>query len=302
MTPTHIVFHGHCPDGTVAAWVLDRALPGAHQLHPYTHGGPVPQPVGGTVWVVDVAFDAATLDAWAQRCDRIIVLDHHVTNAELLAERNDPLELTLQRAADPDWRGVTVSIVMERSGAGLAADAAAAVAPGFEVPAFVLDIEDRDLWRWARTSSRQVCAALDGELDGLELTGMFAALDTLNDRPRAELIAVGAEHLALFDATVDELCDQVQTIRIDRWQVPMVQVPQKHYGSQVGHTLLHRHPDAPFAAYWYRDDDSIQVGLRSDDRRVDVSQVAASFGGGGHRNASGLSCRTLDDLARRPAS
>ena len=81
--------------------------------------------------------------------------------------------------------------------------------------------------------------------------------------------------------------------------VPLAQVPEKRLGSLVGARLLALHPHAAFAGYWIADTDTgcVQVGLRSEDSRVDVAHVAARFGGGGHRNAAGFSCRDLTEVA-----
>lgn len=296
--PTHIVHHGHCPDGTVAAWLIGRSITGPCQYYPYAHSQPAPEPVGGTVWVLDVAFDATTLERWAERCDRVIVLDHHLTNAERLAHLNQPLGETLAQISDPSWRGLAVTIDMQRSGAGLAAEAAATIFTDTQTPEFILDIEDRDLWRWARSRSRDVCAAVDHAVTGLDLDATLDALDSIATQPRDDLTALGAALNASFDAAVEELCECAEQVRVGHWDVPLVEVPEKRYGSHVGHMLLDRYPDAPFAGYWYRENGNVHVGLRSSDNRVDVAHVASDFGGGGHRNAAGLSCLDLAHLSR----
>lgn len=299
-----VVFHGRCPDGAVAAWMLSRALDGPVRLLPYLHGGPLPEPASDEVWVLDVAFSAETLQAWADRCSRVFVLDHHQTSAAMLAGRIDPLAVTLAHAVDPAFRGVGVSIAMEHSGAGLAAAAACALDPATTVPDFVFDIEDRDLWRWGRAQSREVCAAIDAvaDVDALAPEALFAVFDGLADLEREELAAQGAPIIAAFDHRVDELCHAVRLVDIAGSTVPVVEVPEARFGSEVGHRLLELHPDAPFSGYWYHaaEGAGLRVGLRSDDGRADVEQVAARFGGGGHRNASGLMCVSLADLATPP--
>lgn len=57
----------------------------------------------------------------------------------------------------------------------------------------------------------------------------------------------------------------------------------------AAHEMLSKYPDAPFTACWFRRaDGQIQYSLRSEDSRLDVSEVAKSLGGGGHRNAAGF--------------
>jgi hypothetical protein len=294
---TNVIFHAGCPDGRTAAWVIGRALGTPVAFHPHAHGSEPPVlDAAGDVWIVDIAFDLAQLQAWADSHPRVLVLDHHLTAAERLATVNEPLDVTLARAVDPRWRGLSVSIVMDRSGAGLAAVASRTLAPQLDIPDFVLDIEDRDLWRWARPCSREVCAAFD-ELTALGTTA--EGLDTVASLSRDELVGIGAPVVAALDESVEQMSLGATVVDIAGWKVPLAQVPEKRLGSFVGARLLQLHPDAPFAGYWLTDPDTgmLQVGLRSTDDRLDVAHVAERFGGGGHRNSAGLSCRVLGDLA-----
>lgn len=302
--PVDLVFHGRCPDGLTAAWVLGRALGVPATLVPFVHGDPVPAPAHSEVWVLDVAFAPEVLRAWAGDGRRVFVLDHHKSNAELLDGLLVPLEVTLARAADPTWCGLSATVTMERSGAGLAAAAATVLSPGFAVPDLVHDIEDRDLWRWQRDGSRAVCAAIDAEVDPeqLDAEAALAALDRLAGRPRAELAETGRRLIAALDERVAELCRNSRSVQVAGMTVPFAEIPEARFGSDVAHRLLALHPDAPFAGTWQRrpDTGSLRIGLRSEDRRADVAEIAARFGGGGHRNAAGLSCRDLADLAVTP--
>ena len=59
--------------------------------------------------------------------------------------------------------------------------------------------------------------------------------------------------------------------------------------SEIGHALLIAYPKAPFVVM-YQDIPGKRVfSLRSEDSRMDVSEVAKARGGGGHRNAAGYS-------------
>jgi hypothetical protein len=294
----NVIFHAACPDGRTAAWVISRALGTAIAFHPHAHGTEPPTlDPAGDVWIVDIAFDLAQLQTWAGSHRRVLVLDHHLTAAERLSAVNEPLDVTLARATDPNWRGLSVSLDMDRSGAGLAAVASRTLAPRLDIPEFVFDIEDRDLWRWARPHSREVCAAFD-ELTTPGTT--TEGLDAVALLSRDDLIAIGAPAVAALDESVEQTSLRATIVEIAGWQVPLAQVPEKRIGSFVGARLLQLHPDAPFTGYWLADPETglLQVGLRSTDERLDVAHVAERFGGGGHRNSAGLSCRTLGELAR----
>ena len=57
--------------------------------------------------------------------------------------------------------------------------------------------------------------------------------------------------------------------------------------SEIGARLA---PDCDFAMIWYYDheDRDIKVSLRAFHEKVDVSEIAKKFGGGGHKKAAGF--------------
>jgi hypothetical protein len=121
---------------------------------------------------------------------------------------------------------------------------------------------------------------------------------------RDVLLAIGTPIVAALDATVERLCGTAAMVDVAGWTVPLAEVRDKRDGSLVGARLLEIYADAPFAGYWMADAETgeVQVGLRSTNDRIDVAHVAARFGGGGHRNAAGLTCTSLADLATPPVT
>jgi hypothetical protein len=59
--------------------------------------------------------------------------------------------------------------------------------------------------------------------------------------------------------------------------------------SEIGHELIVNNDCINFAAVYSANVNNFSFSLRSDYNRTDVSKIALSYGGGGHRNASGLS-------------
>jgi hypothetical protein len=294
-----IVYHGGCPDGLTAAWLLARTGPA--RAFPHHHGDDPPGLAGtGELWCVDLTFDHDTLLRWSGRFGRIFVLDHHVTGLREHLQRNQPLETTLDQAADPSWRGIAVTIDEARSGCGLAAQAVAALHPAMDIPEFVADIEDRDLWRWARPGSRDVCFALEDAFASDRFADVCARLERAALLSRSALQHAGAELAEAFDRQCARYADAATWHTVAGHPVPLARIEHKQYGSATANLLLQRNPEVPFAGYWHTDEKAthINVGLRSETHRHDVSVIAGRYGGGGHRNAAGLRCSDLDDLAR----
>jgi len=69
--------------------------------------------------------------------------------------------------------------------------------------------------------------------------------------------------------------------------VPVAHAPYA-FASDLAHEMLKAYPQAPFAAVVVDAYGGRTYSLRSEDGRRDVSEVARSFGGGGHRNAAGF--------------
>jgi nanoRNase/pAp phosphatase (c-di-AMP/oligoRNAs hydrolase) len=105
------------------------------------------------------------------------------------------------------------------------------------------------------------------------------------------LVEDGKAILRSHSANIEKFIADAYVDTINGHMVPIVNVPY-HYASDTAHALLQKYPEAPFTACWFRRGDGmIQYSLRSEDSRKDVSAIAKSFGGGGHRNAAGYQVR-----------
>ena len=90
-----------------------------------------------------------------------------------------------------------------------------------------------------------------------------------------------------FDQKVAEIGRLSRRGMIDGNEVPLCNCPPM-FASEVGHWLLEENPFAPFAATYSDQGKSRGYSLRSRDDRLNVSEIARKFGGGGHRNAAGF--------------
>jgi uncharacterized protein len=103
-----------------------------------------------------------------------------------------------------------------------------------------------------------------------------------------EVVKNGGIILLAHKKNVEQSCENAYIEVIDGHSVPAVNVPY-HYASDCADWLLKANPAAPFAAAWFkRGDGMLAFSLRSRDDRLDVSEIAKRFGGGGHRNAAGF--------------
>lgn len=300
--PEVCLFHGSCDDGFGAAWVVRNRWPDrAIHFEGLVYGKSFDRLrfAGQRVLMVDFSFKADFLRSWMtmpERPDSIAILDHHKTaQVELIPFTSLPVGRSREAAPDlgdlaarlehefaaRDTAGlprVVAAFDMERSGARMAWDFCF---PGRSAPDLVALVEDRDLWRFRfGDTTREFSAALRTYPHDFE-TWTEIAQDVTRVINEGRIVLRGHQkNIAAF-------CEHVYPVRIDEHVVPCVNVPY-HYASDCADALLKLFPDAPFAVAWFRrGDNKVQLSLRSENGRVDVSQVAARRGGGGHRNAAG---------------
>jgi nanoRNase/pAp phosphatase (c-di-AMP/oligoRNAs hydrolase) len=155
--------------------------------------------------------------------------------------------------------------------------------PDKPIPLFLKLIQDRDLWMLKDERTRPFSAALRTNEHS------FAFFNDLkDDNTVLELVDAGELVLKGHEKNIKSFLKHAYEMDIGGYIVPAVNVPY-HYASDTANELLKQYPEAPFAACWFMTEkNKRQFSLRSENSRIDVSEVASQFGGGGHRNAAGF--------------
>jgi uncharacterized protein len=293
----YIVFHCKsvtpfrpCMDGLFAAAIANMRHPEAH-LIPAMYGLENAPNLNlkerDLVYLLDLTYPAHVIESWHRQGADVVVLDHHKT-------------------AMQDLSGLSASIVtnfdMNRSGAMLAWD----YFFHGDAPLIVQYVQDRDLWRKQMPDTDLInlgLASMTRPLD-LQVSINLATWLIRGEEEGPELIQgqlaslknTGMATEILIRDAIADASRRAQWRIVNGYEVPFVRVQgeyEKIAYSDIGHRLLNLHPSAPFAC--------VETGggwaLRSEDSRLDVSTIAKSLGGGGHRNASG--CRSGNPSAWR---
>lgn len=288
--PDLCIYHGNCDDGFGAAWAIWRRWGYEVAYVPATYGKPLPDVTGKHVLFVDFSakYDVMAQASWDARS--MVIIDHHKT-AQADLERlpsfdgsgadQRSLEEAFFLCKTSNMPEIAAWFDMNQSGARMAWDFAHGIPHNDPPPNIISLIEDRDLWRFAYGDrTKQFSAALR------TYPMNFETWDKLADKVDV-LVAEGEGILRAHNANIQKFMADAYIDEIDGYRVPVVNVPY-HYASDTAHALLEKYPDAQFAACWFkRGDGMFQYSLRSEDSRVDVSEIAKKFGGGGHRNAAG---------------
>ncbi len=291
--PDICIYHGGCDDGFGAAWVVHKKWGDDVQF--------VPGAYGGFEWPSNLADKNILFVDFSLKRDQmiqlanggntgavprsIVVLDHHKTaEAELrdwsvagltLAEVPTFLGMNMQET----FQQIVALFDMEKSGARLAWEFCF---PSEPCAPLIEYIEDRDLWRFRMSGTRAISAALRTYQHDFALWDEFFV---------PALLTEGTAVLRGHEKNVQSMIKNRYWTDVAGVRVPVVNVPY-HYASDCADAILRAEPDAPFCAAWFRRaDGKTQYSLRSTNERMDVSEIARKFGGGGHRNAAGFEAK-----------
>lgn len=314
-----IVYHAHCTDGWTAAFVAaicwfpsrDEEL-GEIEFVPASYKDNLLEredlgEVAETI-VVDFSLPPEDLDQFVERWGGdIYTLDHHQSALHRYkAVLGEGLQRVPSRrkyvATHSSGRGKII-FNLDRSGAALAWESFSGGGIRQDVSArgmrtLVAYVEDRDLWRFRLARSREVNAKLQILPKGEEHLDLWVDIANRMSSPQGvlEIANEGRQILSSQDALVERALsnafvleeESIEEILDGRLEEGVAVCNSSLLQSEIGNALLDKYPEAPYAAVWHQTSSGIKVSLRSEGSRSDVSKVAETYGGGGHRNAAGF--------------
>lgn len=284
--PDVMLYHANCADGFGAAWAAWMRWGDDVDYLPVSYGQEPPDVAGKHVLIGDFSYKRDTMRALSQSAASVVVLDHHKTAEDELApwclEHSEPVDVNNIDLAI-EMVGPLAIFDMQRSGAAMVWDFCH---PDSPMPLLLEFIQDRDLWRFNLEMTKPFGVWLRCEPFDFARWEMIA--QELADGHDGHLIFQEANAMQrFFDQKVAEIGRLARTGTVAGHAVPLCNCPPA-FASEVGHWLLDQHPDAPFVACYSDQSNARGYGLRSRDDRMDVSEIARKFGGGGHRNAAGF--------------
>eukprot|EP00877_Chromochloris_zofingiensis_P003310 jgi/Chrzof1/12980/Cz07g15050.t1 len=297
-----VCYHYPCPDGVFAALAShlhfkQRGIT-AKYVPLNVYNAPKIEDLGlkgeEVVYLLDYAGPAGFPQEVATKAKHVVVLDHHKTSAEQLADTS---------THPPNLH---VLLDMNRSGATIALD--------FFKPAGVSDplleafkyIEDADLWRWQLPNSRAFHAGMSNVKMEYDVNKNPQALSALEHINPVEVITKGQAALQYQEELIDAALKTAVTLQlggeagIDKgWGECLGCVVEGDligFRSTLGNVLAAKSQEAglcPAGVVAYHEPDmkgedsssSIKVSLRSLGE-YDTTTITQAYGGGGHRNAS----------------
>lgn len=259
-----IIFHSsngkeHCDDGFSAAWVMYRYFGYLADYVPGVHQQPPPNVDGRTVYIVDFSYKRPLMEQILDQAREVILLDHHVSAKEDLSSlESDKFEKVFnvnECGASLTWKYMY---------------------PQSPLPKFLEYIRDQDLFQHKLYQAKEFSLALRSYPKTFELWDEF-----FQDPYR--LTQEGIHILRYYNQRINDMVNNAMYQSIGGYVVPVVNAPW-FMASDLGHKLSEHNP---FAAVYSITPKGYIYSLRSRGQ-VDVSKIAAEYGGGGHPNASGF--------------
>ncbi len=292
-----IIYHANCPDGFGSAWLIRRGIRAADEATATTgrtielfegkYGEEPPLDLiraTDTTFIVDFCYPTEQLNNIASETDDLVVLDHHQTAAQWLADSDlrvfGSVEDLLTDQTDESTAHDHVAVMNQgRSGIGLASDFVFTVF-GLRAPDWARHIEDRDLWRFGINGTAEVFAAVTSHPMTLNNWDLMASMGSL------DLYREGTAIARYRNKLIAEIVDTAFEAELLGHRVWIAGSPYA-VASDVAGVLAIRNPKL-FGAYFIITGETVKWGLRSTPDGMDVAELAAVHGGGGHKHAAGF--------------
>lgn len=272
-----VIYHSPCNDGFASALAAYEARGDKDVTYiPMAYHSELPEDEkikGKNILVADFSFDKDTLEKLRCIANKVMILDHHKTAQEKLS-------------------GVEgVFLDMAHSGAVLSYEY-------FNIlnkpcPDFYLYIQDRDLWEWVyKEKSKPLHAHIISQTGQGNKDYDFRLLKSLLIESKLdEAITNGNKLLEADHQWVEEKAKLAKKgifkTSKKSYSISYIALESDKLISELGEYLCNEGKSDFAMLYFKLPDNQYKVSMRSLDE-VDVSDIAKSLGGGGHKNAAGF--------------
>lgn len=283
-------YHGGCMDGLACAWVYNYSVPTAPLGLPLYHGDRqkkfIEQQIKGVqalkykmkdkkvgplrILFMDICPEKEFLLSLHREGHDILVIDHHIHN-EWIIDTEIPHLFDNEKLIPLEFR---------RSGCGQTWAYFQSDPLQDNMPILIKHIQERDIWRFGIENSAEVNAYLRA-LNPNTVSDLDRYVRSYHS---LAWVTSGRAIMIDHDAKVNKAVSRKVAITIDGKQGLIT--GSSVLCSEIGHAIAKDNPNYFGATYFIRTDGMVGLEFRSVGD-LDVSKVAKSLGGAGHKNASG---------------
>ncbi|MFH0890972.1 MAG: hypothetical protein V1856_02990 [Candidatus Liptonbacteria bacterium] len=270
-----VVYHGDCPDGFSGAWAAWKKFGNkAEYIAAFDRHNPPLGLEGKEVYLIDFTYSMPVMEVLCKNVRRLIAIDHHISQAESVKVAHEN------------------SFALDHSGAVLAWHY---FHPKKKTPKLLTYVEDYDIWNLKFKQTMSVRALMDALHYNFRVWDRLAK-DMDNPKSAAKRVTEGNLVLAAETKELNRLLGYAEEVFFEGMKVMAVNSPILK--DRLGNELHRKHP--PLAIIWCRERNHNHISLRSDGS-VDVSKIAAKYGGAGHKAAAGFCLGPGQPLPWRPS-
>lgn len=256
------LYHNNCDDGFGAAWAAWKKFGKRGKYIGVNHGDPYPEDLEGkNVYLLDFSYPPEITKELLKKTAHLAIIDHHKT-------AKDSVKLIKDSLYKMNHSGAVLSWIYFH--------------PKKKVPNFLQYIEDADLWNWKLAHGNELMASLETVDFDFKVWDKLAADWNTNHIKR--YIEKGKTIVKYQKELIKHAVAESLKVEFCGYKTYAVNF-NGALVSQIGHALYEKFP--PIAIVWSAKGDKIVISLRSNGK-VDVSKLAAKFGGGGHKAAAGF--------------
>lgn len=281
-----IVYHKNCMDGLAAAYITKEAIQANRGVY-FHYNEMITKAVqygeeqsifddlnkDDIFYFVDFSLKREQMKELAKKVAIINVLDHHKTAEKELEKIEDEIE------------NITIIFDMNKCGATLCYDYFFSLLPNaFPRRELFEYIEDRNLWKWQLENSKEISAGLKWLVLPNDIE-YFKEIAQRYPDEKNKLEYIGKILLSDQDQAVNSKIKRTQEVVIK--DVTFRALNATENISEIGNAICQKY-STPALIFFFTEKSEVVCSLRSLDELEDVSIVAKSFGGGGHRNACGF--------------
>lgn len=263
-----VIYHENCADGLGSAYAAWKKFGEAATYLPYDYNKTeestnqlIEQLKGKDVVFSDVTLKRFQFLQVKENAKSVLVLDHHPS--------------AYNEIGDLDC----CVFDMDRSGAMITWNS---LNPDIKPPSFIKYIQDGDLWKFQYPETKWFYSSLN------KFNPTFRELDNLlDDNLLKDFLNKGKHLREEYEAKVNSIVAQAVPVRFMGHDIYMVECT-RDYASEVGNILALK--SGSFSLCHSDKKDVYKISVRGNGS-LDISNLCALFGGGGHPNASAFTTK-----------
>lgn len=278
-----VFYHEHCLDGFASAFVAWKKFKSRAEYISLSHteNGEdilknkkinIKDLKGREVYFIDFCPNEIELKKVKDAAKKLVVIDHHIGKKEIINK--------LEGSVFKD--GV--------SGAYLTQEY---FSPKNKIPKLIKYISIGDTWTWGQEKfEREVLAYLHTEDFDFK---NFSKLekDFENKEKFLNIVNIGKVLNSSYNKMIENQIENAKLINFEGYKIYAINSIST-FKSELGH-ILAKKSKSKFSIVYTFEGDILKISLRGDNK-INLSELAKKFGGGGHFNAAGFSIKDKEKI------